>query len=745
MNDRTRYGRGSAAAVLLAVILLAVACSSSGGSSAGGTTTSSTSTTKTAALYPTSSATSPDGQVTLSAVSAPAPYVSGGSVMIEVVRPAGAGTTSSSGKPAWSFQLNGKGVFLLPAPEAPTSDSATSREAVFGLIDGLRDGENDLSASLRGSTATLKVTNHSIQGPVFSGPRQAPFACTTETEGLGPSSPPECAAPTKVSWDYVTTSGKVLPVPAGGAAPADLATRADGKPAYVYDEKGVIDRSVYEIAAPVDAPGTTSYQPGSLAWNKRLVYRFGGGCGTTYSQGSDFASVLDPKLLAKGYAVTTSTLNTFQSACNAVLSAEVTMMVKQHFIQTFGLPAFTIGDGGSGGSIQQLQIAQNYPGLLDGLSPELPFPDSISISGGVSDCTLLDTYYAGAGKSLTAAQRQAINGHGSDKTCQLWQASFAKEIQANGCPSTVPKDQVFDPATNPKGVRCTLQDGNANILGTDPATGFAYRPVTNVGVQYGLKALADHTITADQFVALNAGVGGFDVNGNVVAARTKGPDKAFEVAYATGGVDEGGALWNVPIILTNPYDDPIGDIHDRFRSFSIRARLTKPDGSVDPNLVLWTVPGPTDTGSLDAQLAGALADTSRPIEVLDAWLTKAETSPIDAGAPSKLAEARPADAVDTCTLPSGQVLKEDDVYTGTNACTRAYPVHGDPRTAAGAPLRNDILSCQLESVSSYHYPVTLTSAQQQQLAQIFPSGVCDWSNTGVGQVPVEGTWQDYGS
>jgi len=455
--------------------------------------------------------------------------------------------------------------------------------------------------------------------------------------------------------------------------------------------------------------------------------------------------VLDPKLLAKGYALATSTLNTFQSACNAVLSAEVTMMVKQHFVETFGLPDFTIGDGGSGGSIQQLQIAQNYPGLLDGLSPELPFPDAISISGGVSDCTLLDTYYQKGGASLTPAQREAINGHGSDQTCQLWQASFAREIQASSCGGTVPKDQVFDPTTNPKGARCTLQDGNVNILGVDPATGYAYRPVTNVGVQYGLEALASHTITPAEFVELNQAVGGFDENGDVVAARTKGPDKAFEVAYAKGGVDEGGALWNVPIILTNPYDDPIGDIHDRFRSFSIRARLTKPDGTTDPNLLIWTVPGPTDEGALDAQLVGALNDTSRQIELLDQWLTRASTSPIDASAPGKLAAARPAAAVDTCFLRSGQVLKGDDVYAASNACTKAYPLHGDPRTAAGAPLRNDILSCQLQPVRSFHYPVTLTSEQLQQLEHVFPSGVCDWSKTGIGQVPVEGTWLDYGS
>ena len=88
----------------------------------------------------------------------------------------------------------------------------------------------------------------------------------------------------------------------------------------------------------------------------------------------------------------------------------------------------------------------------------------------------------------------------------------------------MPADQVFNAVTNPKGVRCTLQDGNVNVLGTDPATGFAYRPLDNVGVQYGLEALNAGTITVDQFLDLNQQVGGYDVNGNPVAARTVGTD-----------------------------------------------------------------------------------------------------------------------------------------------------------------------------------------------------------------------------
>ncbi len=512
------------------VSLLAASCSSSGGSASSAGATSSTTRGKPAPLYPTSSATSSDGKVTLSTVSAPAPYVSGGHVMVEVRRVG----TDFGASTALKLEVDGQPATVAPySPDISNASGEASR-----LVTDLAEGSNAISATVGGSTATLKITNHSIQGPVFSGPRQTPFACTTEGAGLGPSSPPDCAAPTKVSWHYVSTDGTVKPLADPSKPPADLASTTvagQSRPAYVYDETGVIDRSIYEIAVPVS---TTIEMPHSgldtSRWNKRLVYRFGGGCGTTYSQGSDLAGVLDAKLLAKGYAVATSTLDTFQSACNAVLSAEVTMMVKQHFIETYGPPDFTIGDGGSGGSIQQLQIAQNYPGLLDGLSPELPFPDAISISAGVSDCTLLNTYYQGAGSSLTAAQRTAVNGHATDQTCDLWQASFGQEIKADSCGSTVSKDQVFDPETNPKGVRCTLQDGNINVLGTDPATGFAYRPVTNVGVQYGLKALESHVITVDQFLALNAAVGGFDANGNVVAARTTAPDKAFEIAYANG-------------------------------------------------------------------------------------------------------------------------------------------------------------------------------------------------------------------
>ena len=44
-------------------------------------------------------------------------------------------------------------------------------------------------------------------------------------------------------------------------------------------------------------------------------------------------------------------------------------MSDQSFIERFGPPVRTIGFGGSGGSMQQHLISQNYPGLLDGIIP----------------------------------------------------------------------------------------------------------------------------------------------------------------------------------------------------------------------------------------------------------------------------------------------------------------------------------------------------------------------------------------
>ena len=66
--------------------------------------------------------------------------------------------------------------------------------------------------------------------------------------------------------------------------------------------------------------------------------------------------------------------------------------------------------------------------------------------------------------------------------------SLAASNPTDGCDAI--GAAVYNPVTNPKGARCTLADISVNVLGVDPKTGFANRPLDNTGVQYGLRRAA---------------------------------------------------------------------------------------------------------------------------------------------------------------------------------------------------------------------------------------------------------------
>ena len=319
---------------------------------------------------------SADGSLVLESISTRAGLVTAGDVLITVSGPA---------MPEATITSNGDDV---------SSNFVDTLDGWSGLVDGLKDGENEIVATAGDESVTLVVTNHSKNGPVFSGPHLEPWVCKTEEAGLGAPLDEDCDAPSKVTYSYVSTDGSVKPLDDPITRPADLATTTidgDAVPFIVRTEQGVINRGIYTIWV-LDPNAGGGFWDGTR-WNERLVFRFGGGCGTTYSQGSSFVGNVDVGLLGQGYAVATNTLDTFQTACNDTLSAETALMTREYFIERFGVPQFTIGDGGSGGAIQQLMIAHRYPGILDALSPSVPFPDAISISGGVTDCRLLVRYY----------------------------------------------------------------------------------------------------------------------------------------------------------------------------------------------------------------------------------------------------------------------------------------------------------------------------------------------------------------
>ncbi|HEX5695302.1 MAG TPA: DUF6351 family protein [Acidimicrobiia bacterium] len=53
---------------------------------------------------------------------------------------------------------------------------------------------------------------------------------------------------------------------------------------------------------------------------------------------------------------------------------------------------------------------------------------------------------------------------------------------------------------------------------------------------------------------------------------------------------------------------------------------------------------------------------------------------------------------------------------------------------------SDILKCQFTEMDRTVDPVECTDEEWRRLQAVFPDGVCDWSQAGFGQVPLEGTW-----
>src|SRR5262249_26335672 len=121
-------------------------------------------------------------------------------------------------------------------------------------------------------------------------------------------------------------------------------------------------------------------------------------------------NVLSDVWLSRGYAVVTNTLNHPSISCNPHLAGEATMMTKEYFIDCYGVPFFTVSTGISGGAYTSLQVADAFPGLFDGISIGLTFPDALSIGIAGLHANLLFHYWSDlAPNTLSAAQKVAIS------------------------------------------------------------------------------------------------------------------------------------------------------------------------------------------------------------------------------------------------------------------------------------------------------------------------------------------------
>jgi Tannase-like family of unknown function (DUF6351) len=678
--------------------------------------------------------------LTIVTLSSRADLVSGGDTLVEIRSAAGASAKVS-------VTVNDRDV-------SRAFHANAERKSIVGLVEGLKVGRNALVAKAGSQTARLEVTNHPITGPILSGDHITPFACNTVQSGLGEPLDADCSAKTKVEYFYKSSSPETAAAGRGrGAAatfkpldvaaplPADVAqtTTSEGKtvPYIVRVESGTINRAIYRIAI-LDDPARSAelaaadWTP-APAWNHAFMMTFGGGCGTNYNQGANQAvTAIFDAAVSRGFAHAISTQNVMQQHCNDALSGEALMMIKEHFIERYGIPKWTMGFGGSGGSIQQLLIAQNFPGLLDGLLPSLTFADSISVRPSVTDCRLLMNYYKTDPATWTKEKATAVEGY-TPGTCTSWDRSFINVIVADyaqGC--GIPKEQVYDPVTNPKGARCTMWDTNVASFGRDPKTGFARRSLDNVGVQYGLKALNSGAISAAEFIDLNRKIGGYDNDGHIRAERTAADPESVRLAYVAGRLDSAaGGLGSLPILHYRSYNDPLGDIHTFDRDFTMRERMRKANGRVD-NEVIWIYPNGGTVGATVTSLA---------IDTMSRWLDALAKDGSSASAIDKVVKAKPAAAVDACFTADGTKIDEPLSLTGTGKCATLYPPHSTPRLVAGAQLADDVLKCQLKPVDSKDYKAPMTADQIQQLRQVFPGGVCDYSKAGVNQRPLGGTYQ----
>lgn len=299
----------------------------------------------------------------------------------------------------------------------------------------------------------------------------------------------------------------------------------------------------------------------------------------------------------------------------------------------------------------------------------------------------------------------------------------------------MPRSVRYDPQSNADGARATVWDHTRNAYGVDPETGFARRPLDNVGVQYGLQALQDKVISVDQFLDLNNRIGGLDIDANVVPQRMSADPSARRAAYETGRIlDGGGGLGDIPIIDYRAYTDdlPSGDIHQRYHSFSTRERLIEANGDAGNQVMLQE----SNRYGLFSTQSPVLREA---MLAMDRWILAVQAVETDSDTHRVVVDAKPGNLVEACYTAEGEKVVEEQVYQGDTRCNQLYPSFASPRIVAGGPLASDVVTCQLREPARSDYP-EMTGDQWDFVQDVFGSGVCDYTQPGVGETGVAGTW-----
>ena len=643
----------------------------------------------------------PGGEIRV--LSTRADLVSGGNALVEIVMPSGTKVAELT------VEVGGRDV------SAAFARRVSGR--VVGLVTGLGEGPNELVARFGNGTGhRLTLTNHPLGGPVFSGPQIQPWTCDEGANDL------KCNREPDYSYQYMSTSGSFADYDPDNP-PDDVAmtTTDEGHtvPYIVRVERGVIDRDNYAIAVLYDPQSDwTPWQP-QEAFNHKLVINHGASCNTEYQQASPPDVMLDVAL-SRGFVVMSHALNNSGHNCNIAVQAEAMIMTKEHLVESYGELRYTIGTGCSGGAQVQQQVANAYPGFYQGITPACSFPDSWSGKMLYEDYSLLRAYFEDPSRWSPGVvwgydHMAAVMGHPSYVNAITYNTVIATLLDpSRSCPGVADED-VYDPDTNPDGVRCSQQDYMAAVFGRRPQDGFANRPWDNVGVQYGLLPLLEGAITVDQFLDVNARIGARDIDYNPIPERVSADIPALAAAYRSGAVNTGSNLDEVAIIdLRGP--DP-GAFHDVYRTYALRARLDREHGHHD-NHVIWRGP---------VALFGGPDFADEAILAMDVWLAAVEADERDIPLPQKIVENKPPEARERCTDGRANGVEIPDLL-----CNEIVDSYSATRVEAGMPFTDDIMKCELKPLSEAdYYPLVFTTEQWVRLEGIFPDGVCDWSKPGV--------------
>ena len=627
------------------------------------------------------------------------------------------------------------------------------------------------------SGSTFGVGEPGPAGPIFSGPQQQPFLCETEESGLGPPLVDNlagigmpvfdsegnllgysqyCSAPMQIRYYYRSTDSSFKPLDDRAVRPPDLAqtTTSDGLTVdyIVRVELGTINRFIYGIAMLAPYDGTPHNPNLPRPWNGKLLYYFGGGVGIGNRQGRfNLDNLLLHEALSQGWAVAHSTGNVTSNHYNLVLAEETMMMVKDHFIARYGRPRYTVGLGASGGAIHQYIIAQNPPGLLDGLVPISSYPDMITQSIYVGDCELMEYLldHSDDPRWRSMVEREVFEGLAGNEEMGATACAVAwrglTQLAMNPYfqkPDLMARLQELFPAELLATTRFTHWNDLRNIYGVDE-NGFAPTTWDNVGVQYGLKSLQEGRISKEEFFWMNEVIGGwkraqemagvsfpYDVENQRRGEpgrpnRTEGNLEAIRRAYLSGHVFMGHV--DVPILDTRHYLDPVLDMHHFLQSFAARARIKAARGSTE-NHVIWV-----------AHRESPFPLYWMAVQVMDQWLENLERHP-ERG----VAGNRPPAAIDSCWDAGGNLIASGNgVWDEGGACREAFPPYENSRTLAGMPVAGNVFKCQLmpleEAVERGYYPTEGPNAfgpeDIERLRAIFPDGVCDYTLPDAGLPP----------